>query len=111
MNISYSPAEFGVKEIDEFDLSDGCYQFDYVTVWQSLTDKRVFYIGTDSGCSCPSPYEGVQTLEDLERLDPDNPRPQIEKLFCLDESNYSHSAAALMKGISDMVAAVMEAQK
>ena len=111
MNISYYPQEFGVEEIHEFDLSDGSYQFDYVTVWQSTTDKRTFYVGTDSGCSCPSPYEDVQSLADLERLDPDNPRPQIEKLFRLEEQHYSHSAAALMKGISDMVAAVKEAQK
>lgn len=110
MNIKYSPESFGVKEVDEFDLSSGSYEFDYVTVWQSLEDKRAFYIGADSGCSCPSPFEGVQSLEDLERLDPDNPRPQIEGRFNLGDINYSHSAASLMKGINDMVAAVKEAQ-
>lgn len=111
MSISYQPEQFGVKEIAEFDLSDGCYQFDYVTIWQSLEEKRAFYIGTDAGCSCPAPYEDVRSLEDLERLNPDDPRPQIEKLFRLDEKHYEHSAAALLKGVSDMVAAVKEAQK
>lgn len=111
MNISYDPEGFGVKQIDQFDLSSGAYEFDYVTVWQSLTDKRTFYIGSDSGCSCPSPYDDVLNLEDLERLDPDNPRPQIESMFRLDTTNYSHSTADLLKGISDMVALVKEAQQ
>lgn len=110
MSLSYNPEDHGVRQIDEFDLSDGCYQFDYVTVWQSLTDKRTFYIATDYGCSCPTPYED-QPLDAMERLNPDNPRPQIEQMFRLDDVNYTHSAATLQKGISDMVAAVMEAQK
>lgn len=108
-SISYDPTEFGVKLIDEFDLSDGCYQFDYVTVWQSIEDSRTFYIGTDSGCSCPSPFEGVSSVQDLERLNPNNPRPQIESAFRLEDTCQFHSAAELNKGISDMVAAVKEA--
>lgn len=108
-NISYYPEEFGVKELDQFDLSDGGYRFEYVTVWQSLADPRTLYIGKDSGCSCPSPYEDVQSLADLERLNPDNPKPQIEALFRLDEQNYSHSAAVLNQAVSSMVAAVKEA--
>ncbi|QIK64126.1 hypothetical protein G7068_13665 [Leucobacter viscericola] len=110
-NIHDNPADFGMIKVDEFDLSDGCWQFDYVMVWQSITDKRVFYVGTDSGCSCPSPYEDVQSIEDLERLNPDNPRPQIETLFRLGEQNYTYSAAELQRGVSDMVARVKKAQE
>lgn len=111
MNIMYSPEAFGVVEVDTFDLSSGSYEFDYVTVWQSTDDKRTFYIGADSGCSCPSPFEGVSSLADLDRLNPDNPRPQIEEFFRLGDVHYSHSVANIMKGVNDMVLAVKEAQK
>lgn len=111
MSIYYSPEDFGMKMIDEFDLSSRSYEFDLVVVWQSLTDKRALYIGADSGCSCPTPFEDVRGVEDLERLDPDNPLPQIETMFQFNSINYSHTTAELLKGVSEMVLEVKEVQR
>lgn len=62
-NIYYSPELFGVRPIGEIDDPDACYSFDYLVVWQH-EDGRLFY-GTDSGCSCPSPFEDVTSIDEL----------------------------------------------
>lgn len=54
-NPYYSPEKCGLKIIDEIDNS-GSYEYDKLVVWQKLDDKTIWY-DTDSGCSCPSPFE------------------------------------------------------
>ena len=48
--------------VAELDRSDHSYQFDYLRVVRS-EDGRYFY-GTDSGCSCPSPFEDFHRESD-----------------------------------------------
>lgn len=54
MNIYYAPEKFGLKLIDSIDKA-GSYEFDMFVVWQKENGDMVY--GTDSGCSCPSPFE------------------------------------------------------
>lgn len=61
-----SPENYGLTTVGEIDWSDGCYCFDYTTVWQRTADG-VFVYGEDSGCSCPSPYES-ETAEGLTEI-------------------------------------------
>lgn len=42
------------------------YEFDMVAVWVH-DDGRIFW-GQDSGCSCPSPFEGCE-LKDLDQVE------------------------------------------
>lgn len=55
-NIYYTPEAFGLVSIFDVDKSDGCYQFDMFVIWQAL-DR--YYWASDSGCSCPEPFENV----------------------------------------------------
>lgn len=57
------PEKFGIKPIGEFEWSEPDYSFDFTVVWQSLEDPTLFYWAQDSGCSCPSPFEGFTSLE------------------------------------------------
>lgn len=59
----------GLAEIGQVDFSDGCYQFDYTTLWLH-TDTGRFWMADDSGCSCPSPYEDLTSgdLTEVTRL-------------------------------------------
>jgi hypothetical protein len=43
------------------------YDFNMFVVWESVADKTL-YMGSDSGCSCPSPFEDVGSIEGLERI-------------------------------------------
>lgn len=68
MNIYYSPEKFGLEIIDEVEWDDEPYQFNYTVVWRDLTTGQLFY-ASDSGCSCPSPFEdlGVNDLNEISR--------------------------------------------
>lgn len=59
-----SPEACGFKLTKLLDRSTGCYEFDYLIVWQDLATER-FYYATDSGCSCPCPFENVSCLAEL----------------------------------------------
>lgn len=74
-NPYYSPEGWGLATVAEFDKSDGCYQFDLVVIWK--TKEGQLLIGTDWGCSCPSPFENVEHISELEHVNPDNPAASI----------------------------------
>ena len=51
----------GMQKIAETDLSEPNYSFDLLGAWRN---DEGFYLGTDSGCSCPIPWES-HTTDDL----------------------------------------------
>lgn len=57
------PEKFGIKTVGEVEWDDESYQFNITAVWQSKEDHKMFYWAHDSGCSCPSPFEGYTCLE------------------------------------------------
>jgi hypothetical protein len=67
-NIYYNPQDFGLTIVGEVEFSSGCYEFDTSVLWRS--DAGEFYIGDDSGCSCPSPFEdiGIRDLMKIAKL-------------------------------------------
>lgn len=72
-NIYYDPEKFGLEIFDQIDDDHASYSFDDFVIWRRLEDGKLFYL-TDSGCSCPSPFEDygvadlipVTSLEQLE---------------------------------------------
>ncbi|GIG27142.1 DUF7574 domain-containing protein [Cellulomonas denverensis] len=57
MNLYYDPEKFGLTTVGELDYSSGAYEFDLTVVW--VDEARHLYYADDSGCSCPSPFEGT----------------------------------------------------
>ncbi len=51
----------GLEMIAEIDLSEPDYSFDLLGVWKGADG---YYLSTDSGCSCPTPWES-HTKDDL----------------------------------------------
>lgn len=62
-DVYYQPEKFGLTLLDEIDDPQACYSFDILAVWQH-EDGRLFW-ASDSGCSCPSPFEDFTSLDDL----------------------------------------------
>lgn len=77
-NPSYAPEECGLKTIAEIEYSDECYQFDTRIVWKHLESGR-YYTARDSGCSCPTPFEGYRQLSDLEDFDYDAIKREVNE--------------------------------
>lgn len=65
-NVSSNPEKYGLTLVGSLDDPWACYSFDDLCVW-SHEDGRVFW-ATDSGCSCPSPFEDFKSLDDLEEV-------------------------------------------
>ncbi len=63
-DVYYNPEKFGLEKVGEVDDPGACYSFDIFAVWRAA--DGTLYWGQDSGCSCPSPFEDVRGLEDLE---------------------------------------------
>ena len=59
LNPYRSPDLWGCEMICNHDLEEDEYSYDIVAV---LHSSDGFYIGTDSGCSCPSPFENYRSL-------------------------------------------------
>lgn len=66
-NLYYYPERSGLKIIGELNDPHACYSFDDLVVWQSIVDGKLYY-ASDSGCSCPSPFDGFDCIEDLTEI-------------------------------------------
>lgn len=64
-NVYYNPEDFGLVIVGSTELSEPCYSFDTLVVWQHI-ETGEFYAAHDSGCSCPSPFEDFSGVEDLD---------------------------------------------
>jgi hypothetical protein len=62
-NVYYEPEDFGLEIVLVVEATP-CYDFNMFVVWRDADGH--FYAATDSGCSCPSPFEDL-TLAELKR--------------------------------------------
>lgn len=54
-NPYYSPEKCGLEILHSIDTA-GSYEFDMFVVWRKIDDNTLWW-DTDSGCSCPVPFE------------------------------------------------------
>lgn len=59
----YQPEKFGLT-ITESEDRGGAWEFDMFVIWQD--EEGHAYWGQDAGCSCPSPFENVTNIDQLE---------------------------------------------
>lgn len=62
-NPYYNPETMGLKILGTLD-EDLDYEFNTLVVWQETATKKLYY-ATDSGCSCPTPFEDYTTIDSL----------------------------------------------
>lgn len=66
-NIYYSPDHFGLRQVAEMEWDTASYCFDTTVVWRD-EDGR-YYVASDAGCSCPSPFEYIKSRDELPQFD------------------------------------------
>lgn len=69
-NVYYHPEKHDLEKVLEGDRSSGDYEFDILCIWRGMNDKKLYY-ATDSGCSCPSPFEDHNGLDSLTPILPE----------------------------------------
>lgn len=52
-----------MTKVGEIEWSEPCYSFDTTCVWKDA--EGTLYWASDSGCSCPSPFEDFTDLSQL----------------------------------------------
>jgi hypothetical protein len=102
MNIYYNPEGYGLEVVGVIERSDGDYQFDMVAVWRESRGR--YWIGQDSGCSCPSPFEDIYDINQLDG--PHNKAGLRKRLDYIreNESDYCYlSTAEFKREISEIL--------
>lgn len=61
-NVYYNPEDHGLTVVGTAELAESNYSFDLVGIWKG---EKGYYLATDSGCSCPSPFEDYNGIDDL----------------------------------------------
>lgn len=61
----YQPEAFGLEHFGSTDRDEE-YSFDIFAVWRSKDNPALFYWASDSGCSCPVPFENMNSLTDMD---------------------------------------------
>jgi hypothetical protein len=97
-NVYYNPEKYGLEVVGEINWIDECYEFDLSVVWKDAEGK--YYWASDSGCSCPSPFEDFNSLDDLNS---GSKQDAINFLESAKEGNES-AASAVFELISKLVA-------
>lgn len=65
-NPFYNPESLDLEEVGVIDDPAADYSFDYLVVWKHKDGD--LYWASDSGCSCPSPFEDYNSLDQLEHV-------------------------------------------
>lgn len=63
MNIYYSPEKYGLTSVKDVEWRDEGYEFCLTALWKSQEGR--FFVASDSGCSCPSPFEDYSSVDQL----------------------------------------------
>lgn len=61
-NPYYNPEKHGLVKVTEHELAEASYSFDILAVWKGAAG---YYLATDSGCSCPTPFEDYEGVADM----------------------------------------------
>ena len=68
-NIFYDADQFGLSVVAELEDPAACDSFDTVIVWKDAQGN--YFWDHDSGCSCPTPFEDINSVADLSPLTQD----------------------------------------
>lgn len=60
--INANPVDEHLTKIGEIDLAVADYSFDLLAFWVRKRDGQLLY-ATDSGCSCPTPFDAVKVRD------------------------------------------------
>jgi hypothetical protein len=103
-NVYYSPESYGLEVVGDIEWTGESYQFDMTVVWKDKDGK--YYVASDSGCSCPSPFEDYNSLESLDgplrAVDVVNSLNYRVNQFSDGESSYGYSRAEVAKQVSTL---------
>lgn len=88
------PEHYGLKTIGDIEWDHESWQFNMTVILRGNDGQ--WYYAEDSGCSCPSPFENVTSMDDLTKVTVDELIKYLtdrrdERVKSLDDSWYTHN--------------------
>jgi hypothetical protein len=103
-NIYYDGA-FGLTKVGEWEWSEPDWSFDITAVWRKSRGK--YYYASDAGCSCPTPFEDITSVRDLEGpYNKEELRKQLFELLdtrCDDKYHYGYPKDKIKEEILEVL--------
>lgn len=66
MTLYYSPEDYGAELIGAIDVA-GAWEYAIFLVLKDKSTGKLYY-GQESGCSCPIPFEGYNSVTELREI-------------------------------------------
>lgn len=63
-NPYYEPEACGLEIVCSLEDANANYSFDTVVLWRDPV-TGAFYAAHDAGCSCPTPFENINSVDDM----------------------------------------------
>ena len=102
VNIYDTPERFGLVNVGTMDLDDQPWQFNMLLV-QFHPETNKFYVSQDSGCSCPSPFEDITTLDGIKPMTEIEAKSYISKIaISKSTSFFKPNPHEVIQGIVDI---------
>lgn len=108
MNMYYNPEDYGLEVVGQFEWTEPNWSFDTLVVWKEKRGR--YWIGEDSGCSCPTPFENIT---DINQLDGPYTKDGLRKRlnFRIEEQtageyHYGYPKAKLKRFASDILSRI-----
>lgn len=92
-----------LTKVGEVDLAEPCYDFNLLAFWVRKRDGQLLY-ATDSGCSCPSPFQDTQ-VRDLKETN----LAGVLDVAHREVSEYGYSSAEVVQSVRELIPAMREA--
>ena len=104
-NPYYAPSRYKCRTVGEADIASEAWTFDIIVVLQH--ENGGYYIGTDDGCSCHTPFEHYDDSLDefLGPLTADECAEEVVSLWC------QSSTAVAEDDVYDLVRAILNLDK
>jgi hypothetical protein len=81
-NVYYDPEKCGLAVVEDTEEPGLSYEFHNVVLWRDTVTGKLWW-AEDSGCSCPSPFEDVRSLSDLQDYEKTKDEYEARKKACV----------------------------
>lgn len=101
-NPYYQPEACGLEVLASVPEEDADYSFSDIVLWKDIATGDI-YMGHDSGCSCPVPFENFHNLKDFTLVTSEEQLHQYIRSFTTVESEYRTRPVRSALKIQDML--------
>lgn len=103
-NVVDAAEDYGFSNVGTLELDNEPWQYYMVAV---LKNEQGYYLTTDSGCSCPSPFENA-TVEDLTGpLTAEQAREEVKSLADVQSEDGYYASGPVQSEVDELINSIV----